>query len=520
MSWPCRWWARESRDASLENTSIAEPEKDLVVTRPEVISAEPEHVAIEAAFRSEAAVQTAVTQNLTPLAAHAQAVTNRVNEAFALFKPSAPLAHEPERRNYIEPGADVAAAVDKVVEDHVAEVRDSETKPAITFRRRDALPAGEKDSVSLGELMQVIEAKSRGTSIVSRPAAPPCRAKAGADDILAAVEADGHGVVATPGAAVVAGAPLDDAQFVRDSVSLQMHSATSPEARLEYGTMPKIPNTAGDDAVQGRLLDTFELRPGASDVTSYHDFHSLQIAFEHVWSQIFDGELEALGRDLYREYVHLKDFCGSNAADLSVSTLADLSNLMQEVRRLSERVEQQMPAGLAGQPDPSGGAKSAKDLEDAAKAGLAVATGGVSALVEWAVEEFSKIGRKPVIPWESFPGPWPPRRDRIEHAITPGVLPAPLVEIALRTDNGSHLKIVELELFDEPTKTFVHGPRIDNGGNRTLVSMQVPTPFLATGVIEFASEETPGLNLGRYILSNLSRSIPGGSRVTFYWKDS
>ena len=78
--------------------------------------------------------------------------------------------------------------------------------------------------------------------------------------------------------------------------------------------MPRIPNTADDDAVQSRILETFELRPGASDVTSYHDFHTLQIAFQHVWTRIFDGELESLGRELYREYVKLKDFSGSTDA--------------------------------------------------------------------------------------------------------------------------------------------------------------------------------------------------------------
>ena len=69
---------------------------------------------------------------------------------------------------------------------------------------------------------------------------------------------------------------------------------------MEYGL---IPNGADSNNAQAGLLDTFELRPGPSDVTSYHDFSTLQIAFENVWTQIFDGELEALGRKVYREYV-------------------------------------------------------------------------------------------------------------------------------------------------------------------------------------------------------------------------
>ena len=38
--------------------------------------------------------------------------------------------------------------------------------------------------------------------------------------------------------------------------------------------------------------------------------NSLQIAFRHVWTEVFDTELEALGKELYQEFVKLKDFSG------------------------------------------------------------------------------------------------------------------------------------------------------------------------------------------------------------------
>ena len=82
---------------------------------------------------------------------------------------------------------------------------------------------------------------------------------------------------------------------------------------------PRSRTLPDDDATQSRILQTFELRPGASDVTSYHDFHTLQIAFPHVWTRLFDGELEALGRELYREYVKLKDFGGVDRTTTSRS---------------------------------------------------------------------------------------------------------------------------------------------------------------------------------------------------------
>ena len=61
----------------------------------------------------------------------------------------------------------------------------------------------------------------------------------------------------------------------------------------------------------------------------------------------FDGELEKLGRDLYREYVRLKDY-GVSTADLEISTADDLHRLIDEVRKLSQWVEDETPRELRG----------------------------------------------------------------------------------------------------------------------------------------------------------------------------
>ena len=310
-------------------------------------------------------------------------------------------------------------------------------------------------------------------------------------------------------------------ELVQDAVGLQMGSATAPEARLEYGSMPGIPNTADDDAVQSRILQTFELRPGASDVTSYHDFHTLQIAFQHVWTRLFDGELESLGRELYREYVKLKDFSGSTDGDLRVGTVDDLRRLMTEVKKLSQIVEDDLPGDLRGDGGNAtrNGTKGSSELSDGAKVAVGVATGGLSWLLDWALEALSLAGKKPIIKWAEFPGPWPPRQDRIEVSFAPAVVPAGHVEIVLQTDYGSHIKIIEFEPWDAAGNEFVHGPQISNAGHVGSVTLALRTSQIETGVLEFASEESTGLNLGRYVLGNLPEKLNDGTRVTFYWKD-
>jgi hypothetical protein len=51
--------------------------------------------------------------------------------------------------------------------------------------------------------------------------------------------------------------------------------------------------------------------------------------------------------------------------------------------------------------------------------------------------------------------------------------------------------------------------------------MVVPTAWMTTSVLEFASEESSQWDTpGRYVLAELNRVIVDQSRVTFYWKDS
>lgn len=51
---------------------------------------------------------------------------------------------------------------------------------------------------------------------------------------------------------------------------------------------------ADSNAVQSNV-DAFELRSGPADVTAEYEFHNLQIAFDHVWSEVFDQKvLEAI----------------------------------------------------------------------------------------------------------------------------------------------------------------------------------------------------------------------------------
>src|SRR5262249_18565677 len=170
-------------------------------------------------------------------------------------------------------------------------------------------------------------------------------------------------------------ADKDVTQLVSDTVNLQMATATSPEMKLSYAV---IPNNTG--SAQADLLQTFELRPDPTNVTSYHDFTTLQIAFQHVWTQLFDSQLASVGTELYQEYVQLKALSGSAAPDPTIDTLDDLGSLLTEIRSLSQFVQNTTPSalGISSGDNPTSASSLGNDLQT----GAFVATGGLSALFE------------------------------------------------------------------------------------------------------------------------------------------
>ena len=387
----------------------------------------PERTAVDAIFHAETEFRTALTDNLKPLRAESAAIAKRIDTAFEPFHPTPLSPEERAARRYVERGTDPGTVLERVISDGTDALRSVGTGRTMTVRKGAELeslmtPApGDGDSaighVDLAAFVGFLSGKSGG-SLVADPASAHCRAELEAESMVAALEsapAVENGGVAVNANGDSRGDQAAD-ELVQGAVGLQMGSATAPEARLEYGSMPGIPNTADNDAVQSRILQTFELRPGASDVTSYHDFHTLQIAFQHVWTRLFDGELESLGRELYREYVKLKDFSGSTDGDLQVSTVDDLRRLMTEVKKLSQIVEDDIPGDLRGDGGNAtrNGTKGSSDLSDGAKVAVGVATGGLSWLLDWALEALSQAGEEADHQVGRVSGPLapPPGQDR------------------------------------------------------------------------------------------------------------
>ena len=126
-------------------------------------------------------------------------------------------------------------------------------------------------------------------------------------------------------------------ELIKEKVSIEMEHLTSPEAELSYGV-----TETSEDRIKNNI-QSFEIEGGPADVTSYHDFYRLQIAFEHVWTELFDKEILNLGKQLYKEWVKLKDFSGDTPAYNPIRSIDDLRILINEVRSMGESVAENDP---------------------------------------------------------------------------------------------------------------------------------------------------------------------------------
>jgi hypothetical protein len=543
---PTRKSSLEAKDSEL-NTNYTESlsstddaalkEDDKVEAKlPEQLRT-PQRAAVDALFQTDADLRQAITENLKTLRAESDTVAKRVQEAFATFNPSNLSTEELARRHYVAPGADPGEVQETVIMSGVDALRSSETEHTITVRYSAELKKLIKEApesgdslhgvAELGPLFEFIQRRGAGPFLGAEPTSTPYRAEAKAEAILDAVgngDRGGDGDHAARREAFSSDT-REAEELVKNTVNLQMKSATAPESQLAYG---KIPNSADEDKVQSNILQTFELRPGPTDVTSYHDFHTLQIAFAHVWTEIFDGQLATLGRDLYSEYVKLKDFSGSTQPDLQVGTLADLRRLMEEVKKLSQIVEDDIPPSLRTEAVDQAGNSGLKP-EDVLRGVAAVATLGLSEVAMLVLKEISNAGKKPSLNWSQIDSrglPLPSGYGTIIATFSNNA-PSGYVQMQLATGQST-LRIMEFQPWSSSQGRFINHMNgndrdnlVSNADNPNYTSrlITLPASAVGSGVIEFASEQSPGYNLGRYVLAGLEEKLTSGWRVTFTWTD-
>jgi hypothetical protein len=329
---------------------------------------------VDASFKEDGRVQQAYSKHLTDRTGKSIPNALRAQSAFKHFQPSQFTKREREPRRYLAPGENLATAMTRLAHDGVARIRDNanrqglrvELTPEITNLIEDP-GNGEMRAIFLPDILKIITMKlPAAPTLRDEPALTACAAALQAQQNIDAIEGNpaglqegdkadqggdaGKGDDAGKGGDQAAEdhEPANTADFVTAHVHGLLADVPSPDLPLAVS-----PPVAADQGQVKQNIQSFELRSGPSDVTAYHDFNALQIAFEHVWAELVDDRLSQAGQELYHAYVDLLDFLGNPidpttgkpmAPPPALTSITDITNLIQDASMLGRITDNATPA--------------------------------------------------------------------------------------------------------------------------------------------------------------------------------
>lgn len=535
---------RPNLDESGANRSLRSGRRTIeraVVAEDGASDAQPLRATVDAVFRREQLVTDSIKANLRPRTLASDAIAERARTAFRDFSPSSYSADERARRTYLSPNDDLTKTLGAVSKESARALQKVDKNRGIRLTRTRALdelikPKKGSTAGTIGYLdlvNYVMERLGPSPSAVAArfEATAACDADAEAEKQLGEIE---NGQPA-PQAGDTAGGLHDGhgggtgdsdpstKELVKAKVELLMDTVVSPEHPIRIDP----PERPVDHTVIQRSIETFELRDGPADVTSYHDFNSLQVAFQHVWTEVFDAELESLGKELYQEYVRLKDFSGlDDGKDDPISTVDDLARLIGEVKELSRLTQDELPAGSTRDGASRDVPVGTRDLRDdplykaltgsfIGNDAAEIALNPVGFSVDFLANLFAGLTR---ITWGFLEdGRLPGGIDILTATIEENAVTAGTVEIVLTTSASAGtwkgIDFTELDTNGRP----VDVRKISNHPNDTN-TMRLATHRVKNGVLAFGKEITFGIHKAQYLLTDLDEKLKDRSRVTFNWE--
>lgn len=117
-------------------------------------------------------------------------------------------------------------------------------------------------------------------------------------------------------------------QDIQQYIDTQMEYVNSPEGPVLFG----VGNRATLAEIE-QNVSALSLRPSPADVPAYFDFHSVQLAFEHVWQEAIDEGVLDLAGDAYDEIVNM-----GGTPPAPVKDKISLSRVKSEVKTMVRRL--------------------------------------------------------------------------------------------------------------------------------------------------------------------------------------
>ncbi|QEA39101.1 hypothetical protein FGL86_08465 [Pistricoccus aurantiacus] len=143
--------------------------------------------------------------------------------------------------------------------------------------------------------------------------------------------------------ATAAGLPAVTFTVTASEASAELTTEEAERRLLEriVGQVQELEAAEATDALPSRpdqqkvreAVQSLKLEGGPADATAYHDFHVLQVAFKHVWTEAFDEVLKERAKALYEEIVRVRNEVGLDTPAIeSIAEVNQLRELIAEVR--------------------------------------------------------------------------------------------------------------------------------------------------------------------------------------------
>ncbi|MGL5081930.1 MAG: hypothetical protein ACRC8A_10635 [Microcoleaceae cyanobacterium] len=299
---------------------------------------------LDASFKFEQGVQATLRKQLQERLKPAIAAKKKADEAFQNFTLSKVSPEVRASATYLNPGEKIFDKLINLFDNGLIDLPSFDLgakRKLVLHLTQEQLEAwglianngSVSGEVSLAEVVEYIrDITGGGTLEYNRPVIENCLKAKEAERLFEAAlakcraDSNGESEEPEPETETPETPELTTSSLLREQITRQMKHTTPPEQELKYGV-----------ELDGEIVA--RIPKGPADVTAYHDFHELQIAFEHVWTEAFDKSMPTFFRSIYSEMVRYKNRVSGIDELPPVRNVRDMRSLYEDFVALQETIE-------------------------------------------------------------------------------------------------------------------------------------------------------------------------------------
>ena len=206
----------------------------------------------------------------------------------------------------------------------------------------DLTPTSPVGAINIDEFGLLWQSKIGGTSVIKSPQPlATCKEKVLAERIINQITSPAPSIPATdnPGDGSINSDDISTRPVATQDFIVEQINQVSQSDVLNNSLNS---NRANQEDIKN-IINGFNLDKGPIDVTATHDFYDLKIAFENIWTEVFDEQLMQNGGNLYSEWVRLQDSFDPEAEDATIESEQDLTDLMNQIELFKNQAEDIIP---------------------------------------------------------------------------------------------------------------------------------------------------------------------------------